>query len=231
MTKLTTVTGATLALLMSSAAWAQQPPTKTETPSAAPQMSEPSQSSPPAAAKAAAGSSQAGRVVFVERQKPNERLVSELKGLGVKNSADEAVGSVSDLVIDADGKVSAILVGVGGFLGIGVSDIAVAYDTIELTTSKDGGRVVRINATRESLDMAPRFMTVKAQADLERARQQQLQQQQQQSTKPAMPNPTGRTTPESIGRGCMIDRWQMHWNPNQISSVSCTCQLSIRVGR
>lgn len=178
MTKRTTISVATLALFLSSPAWAQQQQPKIDPP-APPQASEPSQPTPSATPETAQRPSQSGTAMFVDRQKPDERLATELKGLGVKNTADETLGSVSDIVLSPDGKVSAILVGVGGFLGIGTSDVAVAYDAVELATNKDGAKIARINASREIFEMAPRYVTIKAQADAEKARQQ--------PTKPATP--------------------------------------------
>lgn len=47
-----------------------------------------------------------------------------------------SIGSVSDIVIDADGEVRAVLVDVGGFLGIGARTVAVGLD--EVTFAQDG---------------------------------------------------------------------------------------------
>lgn len=56
---------------------------------------------------------------------------SKLVGLNVYNNADEKLGDINELIIDRNGKVSAFIIGVGGFLGIGEHDIAVAPDKLK----------------------------------------------------------------------------------------------------
>ncbi len=158
MSKLSTITVLALVSMLSTAAWAQQPPGSSTTPS-----------SPPTDKPAAAAPAGAPR--FIAMQRSSEKMASEIRGLTVKNNSDETVGNVSDLVIDVDGKVSAILIGVGGFLGIGASDVAIGYDAAKMSTDKNGGRFVNLNVTREMLDKAPKYVTVKTQADAEKARQ------------------------------------------------------------
>ena len=56
---------------------------------------------------------------------------SKLMGLDVYNQANEKLGDVNELIIDKDGKVSAVVIGVGGFLGMGEHDIAVTMDKLK----------------------------------------------------------------------------------------------------
>jgi sporulation protein YlmC with PRC-barrel domain len=44
---------------------------------------------------------------------------SKLMGLDVYSQANEKLGDVNELILDKDGKVSAVVIGVGGFLGMG----------------------------------------------------------------------------------------------------------------
>ena len=57
--------------------------------------------------------------------------VSKLMGLDVYNEANEKLGDVNELILDKDGKVSAVVIGVGGFLGMGEHDIAVTMDNLK----------------------------------------------------------------------------------------------------
>jgi hypothetical protein len=50
----------------------------------------------------------------------------------------ETVGEINDLVVSADGKIEAVLIEVGGFLGVGEKDVAVNFDDLKFV-SKDGG--------------------------------------------------------------------------------------------
>ena len=56
---------------------------------------------------------------------------SKLMGLDVYNEANEKLGDVNELIMDKDGKVSAVVIGVGGFLGMGEHDIAVTMDKLK----------------------------------------------------------------------------------------------------
>jgi sporulation protein YlmC with PRC-barrel domain len=56
---------------------------------------------------------------------------SKLIGLDVYNEGHEKLGDISELILDKDGKVSAVVIGVGGFLGMGEHDIAVTMDKLK----------------------------------------------------------------------------------------------------
>ena len=60
-----------------------------------------------------------------------------------------------------------MVVGVGGFLGIGEKDVAVAFAAIEPRTDEDGDVTLYFNATLEQLEAAPEFLTL---ADIEAER-------------------------------------------------------------
>lgn len=86
-------------------------------------------------------------------------LASSVIGKTVYTGADEegeAVGDVNDVVINAGGGAEALVVGVGGFLGIGEKDVAVNFDRVSLS-QKDGERIIVISATKEELQAAPPF--------------------------------------------------------------------------
>jgi sporulation protein YlmC with PRC-barrel domain len=56
---------------------------------------------------------------------------SKLMGLDVYNQNNEKLGDVNELILDKNGKVAAVVIGVGGFLGMGEHDIAVALDKLK----------------------------------------------------------------------------------------------------
>ena len=83
---------------------------------------------------------------------------NELIGSTVKGGTDEDVGSVNDLIIDEDGQIVGVIVGVGGFLGIGDKDVAMSWDQIELThDAEDDEYILRTDADEEMLDAAPEY--------------------------------------------------------------------------
>lgn len=81
---------------------------------------------------------------------------SNLIGAEVKTAGDEDVGSVQDLIIDADGQVVAIVIAVGGFLGMGEKDVAIGWDHVTRSGAADE-QDLRIDMTREELQAAPEF--------------------------------------------------------------------------
>jgi sporulation protein YlmC with PRC-barrel domain len=71
---------------------------------------------------------------------------SKLMGLDVYNEGNEKLGDINELILDNSGKVTAVVIGVGGFLGMGEHDIAVSMDKLKfveepartaMTTTRD----------------------------------------------------------------------------------------------
>ena len=60
-----------------------------------------------------------------------EWRASELVGLNVYNDADEKIGDVNDVILDSSGKVASVIVGVGGFVGLGEHYVAIAFDKLK----------------------------------------------------------------------------------------------------
>ncbi len=76
-------------------------------------------------------------------------------GQTVYSHADEKVGKVDDLILSENG-VQAVVLGVGGFLGMGTKDVAVMLSSIEIT--KDGNAIkLVVDATKDQLKAAPTY--------------------------------------------------------------------------
>jgi sporulation protein YlmC with PRC-barrel domain len=81
---------------------------------------------------------------------------SKLMGLDVYNEANEKLGDVNELILDKNGKVSAVVIGVGGFLGMGEHDIAVSMDKLKFieepvrTSSTAPATTTRETTTKET---------------------------------------------------------------------------------
>ncbi|MEP2744138.1 PRC-barrel domain-containing protein, partial [Bauldia litoralis] len=69
----------------------------------------------------------------------------------------EAIGDVNDLVVAPDGGIAAVVIGVGGFLGIGEKDVAVPFDRLTWRTDEDGESWPVLATTQEELESAPAF--------------------------------------------------------------------------
>jgi sporulation protein YlmC with PRC-barrel domain len=56
---------------------------------------------------------------------------SKIVGVNVYNNNNENVGSINDLLMDKSGSIKAVVIGVGGFLGMGEHLVAVSFDKIK----------------------------------------------------------------------------------------------------
>lgn len=73
-------------------------------------------------------------------------------------SSDDEVGNISDLIIDESGQVVAVILDVGGFLGMGERPVAVSWDSIERTMNEDrNGYQFTVNSSEEALRDAPEY--------------------------------------------------------------------------
>ena len=61
----------------------------------------------------------AGDMQFSATLSPEQLSVNRTLGMSVFNSADEDLGDVNDVIVDKSGKPGVVVIGVGGFLGIG----------------------------------------------------------------------------------------------------------------
>lgn len=83
-----------------------------------------------------------------------------LTGNQVKSSVedDEDIGTITDLVIGEDGQINAVVVGVGGFLGMGEKNVAIEWDSLELTKNEDDDDyVITVNASEDALEAAEEY--------------------------------------------------------------------------
>jgi len=56
---------------------------------------------------------------------------SKLVGLNVYNDSNESLGSINDLLTEKGGNIKAVVIGVGGFLGVGEHLVAVPLDKVK----------------------------------------------------------------------------------------------------
>ena len=90
-----------------------------------------------------------------------DTLVTRLLGQKVYSSvADDAkeIGTISDMVVTSGQGISAVVIGVGGFLGIGAKDVAIDFAQLEWAEREDGSRRWVLETTAEELTAAPAFI-------------------------------------------------------------------------
>ncbi|MBG0793815.1 PRC-barrel domain-containing protein [Methylocystis sp. H62] len=98
----------------------------------------------------------AGRPDFLTTLPQNALLVSNIHDQNVYDPQENKIGEVKDLVLDRGGKVTAAILSVGGFLGMGEKDIAVAFSDLR-ATERNNKWWLTINATKDELKNATGF--------------------------------------------------------------------------
>jgi len=74
------------------------------------------------------------------------------------SAADAAeIGYVKDIILGADGKITAVILGIGGFLGAGEKNVAVAYPQVQWVVGSDGTARGSLASTKDQLAAAPDF--------------------------------------------------------------------------
>ena len=73
-----------------------------------------------------------GQAFFVTYAKNGAWRVRDLQGKPVYGSEGENIGQINDVLVSPDGSVNAVVIGVGGFLGLGVKDVAVAMHALQI---------------------------------------------------------------------------------------------------
>jgi sporulation protein YlmC with PRC-barrel domain len=86
---------------------------------------------------------------------------SKLAGLSVYNDKNESVGSINDLLTDKSGNIKAVVIGVGGFLGVGEHLVAVPFDKVKFVTEPVAytGAAGAPGAAKTSSNMGPSTTT------------------------------------------------------------------------
>jgi hypothetical protein len=137
-----TLAAAALAAALAAPAFAQQQP-------AAPSPA----TNPPAATQ-----TDMNNMTFVKQQQTNEWRGSRLIGASIYGPDNSSIGDVNDVLVSGDGNIRAVIVGVGGFLGVGEKDVALPFAALTIQRSQSGGiDKIKVSYTKEQLKDAPRF--------------------------------------------------------------------------
>ena len=154
-----TLTAAALAAVLATPAFAQQQP--------APDSMQNKMQSAPQGAMSKDGNlngmtrtdARAMPAGFMHSQDANEWRGSKLIGANVYGPDDKSIGDINDVLIDKDGRVTAVVVGVGGFLGVGEKNVALPFQTLDVQRKNDGSTIEKITVsyTKDQLKGAPSF--------------------------------------------------------------------------
>src|SRR6202012_1502169 len=84
---------------------------------------------------------------------PDSWTVTNYYKQDVYDNAKNTVGKIDDVLLDKSGKVTALMVGVGGFLGAGEKDVALPFSAVK-SEMKDNKWYLTVNESKDSLKNA-----------------------------------------------------------------------------
>jgi len=84
---------------------------------------------------------------------------NNLIGATVYGQDDKRLGKIGDVVFDPSGQIQAVVVDVGGFLGIGQKPVALQFSALDVRKDDNGGLHLTVNATQDQLRNAPAYDT------------------------------------------------------------------------
>ena len=102
-------------------------------------------------------STSAPRVTATQLQSGQMRA-SQLDGATVYDTQNQKIGDVKDIIIDRDGKVAAVVLDVGAFLGIGGKYVAVGMNDLKIAQDNNSSHPrVTVDMTKDQLKAAQAF--------------------------------------------------------------------------
>ncbi len=134
--------------------------------------------SPPAAQPPAAATAPAASPKFIAAQSADQWVFSKFKGTDVLGPDNAQVGNVNDVLFEKNGKIDALIIGVGGFLGIGEKNVAIDMSAFQVVPADTGSSTntavsanndpthvkLKVSWTKDQLKQAPDFQYYKAPA-------------------------------------------------------------------
>ncbi|HEY7997257.1 MAG TPA: PRC-barrel domain-containing protein [Pseudolabrys sp.] len=134
-----TFTAGALAAVLVAPAFAQAPASKTDTPNGS--------------------MGTTGQTSFVQKESADDWRGTKLIGASVYGPDNASIGEISDVLIAGDGKVKAVVVGVGGFLGVGEKDVALPFYSLDIRRKPDSSSIdkIRVSYSKDQLKNAPAF--------------------------------------------------------------------------
>jgi hypothetical protein len=129
----------------------------------------------------------AGNAQFINAQRTDQWLSSNFIGVDVVGPDNEKIGDVSDILFEKNGNVVGYVVGVGGFLGIGAKNVALAPTSFQVvpanadrattgsaasTTARADDIKLKLNMTKDQLKQAASFESTRDQEAKSRAASQ-----------------------------------------------------------
>jgi len=94
--------------------------------------------------------------LYIVEQPGNTLLATEYIGRPVQGPGNQRVGTVSNLLVDSTGRATGVVIDVGGILGFGAKEVAVAFEAV-YPVMEDGKEALVVDMTKDQLAAAPAF--------------------------------------------------------------------------
>ena len=85
---------------------------------------------------------------------PPGKTVTKFYKQSVYDPAKDKIGTVDDVIVNDRGQISGLIIGVGGFLGVGEKDVAVVFNAVH-AEMKDGAWYLTLDTTKDALNRRP----------------------------------------------------------------------------
>lgn len=95
---------------------------------------------------------------FFKGQTASQYLAGEqLIGVKVTNKDGQTIGTISDLIVGSGDKIEGVILGVGGFLGVGEKKIGVRLGALKVSSADGRIAITFPAATKEMLAAVPTY--------------------------------------------------------------------------
>jgi hypothetical protein len=88
---------------------------------------------------------------------PEGFLASNVIGATVYSQDDQSIGDINDIILSPQGQPSQVVVGVGGFLGMGEKDVVLDMSKLQMAATSDGNLKIVVQTTPDELKNMPAF--------------------------------------------------------------------------
>jgi len=125
---------------------------------ALPVYAQPSSSSTPSTPIGSASTSSApASHVTVTQLQPGQIRATQMDGATVYDPQNQKIGDIKDIILDKEGKVAAVVLDVGAFLGIGGKYVAVGMNDLKVTEDSNNRPRFAIEMTKDQLKAAQAY--------------------------------------------------------------------------
>src|SRR5947209_7334066 len=125
---------------------------------AVPAYAQTSSSSTSSPSTSASSASNSPTHVTATQLQPGQIRATQMDGATVYDTQNQKVGDVKDIILDRDGKVAAVILDVGAFLGMGGKYVAVAMNDLKVTEEKNSNKHrFTVDMTKDQLKAAQAY--------------------------------------------------------------------------